>query len=72
MLIIDRFEGEYAVCEDSDTEQYHNIPKVLLPHGVGEGDCLRPGPQEGQWIIDTAETARRRALLKKRLEDLYR
>lgn len=72
MVIIDRFEGEYAVCEDSCTGKYLHIPKVLLPRGIQEGDCLRTGTQEGEWLIDTAETARRRTLLKKRLEDLYR
>jgi len=39
MLIIDRFEGGYAVVEaDKD---FISIPRSELPKGAKEGDCLR-------------------------------
>lgn len=71
MLIIDRFEGEYAVCEDADTQKQLRLPKVFLPRGVREGDCLCPCGQ-GEYQVDAQETLRRRALIKQRLDDLYR
>ncbi|MEG0853395.1 MAG: DUF3006 domain-containing protein [Angelakisella sp.] len=69
MLIIDRLEGEYAVCEDSENEQQKKIPKVLLPSGVREGDCLID--EGGQWKINAAETLRRRKEAQKLLDKLY-
>ncbi|MEG1875748.1 MAG: DUF3006 domain-containing protein [Angelakisella sp.] len=69
MVIIDRFEGEYAVCEQQPNGDFCKIPKVLLPRGVGEGDCLNEG--EGGWVIDAAETLRRRKQAQELLHNLY-
>jgi hypothetical protein len=38
-FIIDRFEGNYAVCEMED-KSYLSIPKYKLPLDCREGDCL--------------------------------
>jgi hypothetical protein len=38
-LIIDRFEGNSAVCEKDD-KTIVNIPKYRLPLDCREGDCL--------------------------------
>ena len=38
-FIIDRFEGNYAVCEMED-KSYISIPKYKLPLDCREGDCL--------------------------------
>jgi len=38
-LIIDRFEGKYAVCELED-KSIINVPKYKLPLNCKEGDCL--------------------------------
>ena len=73
MIIVDRFEGEYAVCEvsqEGQEETYRNIPRVLLPRQVREGDCLRQTSQ-GDWEIDQALTAQRRTSIAKRMADLY-
>ena len=69
MLIVDRFEGEYAVCEDSETLRTRNIPKVLLPKGLQEGDCILQ--QGDNYVIDGAETLRRRQKARELLEKLY-
>ena len=70
MLIIDRFEGEYAVCEE-ESGAFRKIPKVLLPPGSREGDCLTQD-RTGAWQPDRAATRERRERLKKKLEELYR
>ena len=70
MLIIDRFEGEYAVCEQEDGS-FRKIPKVLLPPGSREGDCLVQD-KAGDWQTDRAATRERRERLRKKLEALYR
>jgi hypothetical protein len=69
MIIIDRFEGEYAVCEEEDG-RFRKIPKVLLPPGSREGDCLAPG-RDGGWQTDRAATRERRERIRKKLEALY-
>lgn len=69
MIIIDRFEGEYAVCEEEDGG-FKKLPRVFLPAGSREGDCLIPAP-DGSWQVDRAATAQRRQQIRRMLEDLY-
>ena len=59
MLVIDRIEGDFAVCEGEDRSR-EDIPLSALPAGVREGDCLRKAPGGG-YVLDADETARRRA-----------
>lgn len=58
LLVIDRIEGDTAVCETPDRNRRH-IPLSLLPPGVREGDCLRTQP-DGTLVVDEDETSRRR------------
>ena len=58
MLIIDRFEGEYAVCQDADTEKYTDVLIEFLPDDVKEGDCLNL--VDGEYTVDIEETERLR------------
>lgn len=69
MLIIDRLEGEYAVCEESESEIVRKIPKVLLPSGIREGDCLVE--ENGGWKINAVETLHRRKEAQELLDKLY-
>ncbi len=70
MLIIDRIEGGFAVCED-DGGEHRVISLAELPAEVREGDVLVPGP-EG-YRVDEAETRRLReenaALFRSLLEE---
>lgn len=58
MVIIDRFEGQYAVCEE-ESGDFRNIPRAFLPADCREGDCLILGIG-GDWQVDQAATARQR------------
>ena len=72
MLILDRFEEEYAVCElstDGQEEAYIQIPVVSLPENAQEGDCLYQD-SEGEWQIDSALTAKRRQEIREKLANL--
>lgn len=68
--IIDRLEGEHAVCEDEE-RQMHTFPLTALPDGAREGDgiCLgddgrvRPDPEYARQNRLAAQ-----ALLKKLLK----
>ncbi len=57
-LIIDRFEGDFAVCETESLE-FVNIPKKVLPENAVEGDVITVK-------IDGDETRER----KKRIDGL--
>lgn len=61
-LSLDRFEGDYAVCED-DAQKVHEIHKSKLPTNAKLGDILRIS-SEGKLIVDNAETARRKTRIK--------
>lgn len=39
MLIIDRFEGEYALIKHN--KRIFHIPKTLLPKGAKQGDRIK-------------------------------
>lgn len=38
MIVIDRFEGEYALIEMN--RRIFHIPKILIPKGAKEGDVI--------------------------------
>lgn len=61
-LSLDRFEGDYAICED-DAQKVHEIHKSKLPTNAKLGDILRIS-SEGKLIVDNAETARRKTRIK--------
>ena len=57
-LIIDRFEGKYAICEDKD-QKYYAIEAQELPQGAKPG-CVLQITDEGDLVLDEEETQRRR------------
>lgn len=57
-LSLDRFEGDYAICED-DTQKVHEIHKSKLPTNAKLGDVLRLS-LEGSLSVDKVETERRK------------
>lgn len=62
-MIIDRYEGKYAVCEDKD-KAFFAIELSELPSGAKVGDVIAIS-DEGVLTLDEEETARRR----QRIED---
>jgi hypothetical protein len=66
MIIIDRFEADFAVCESGD--EIIEIPRVLIPENAKEGDVLM---QKGAvYFIDREMTEKRRAEAVKKLKRL--
>ena len=68
MLMIDRFEGDVAVCEDED-RRIVKMDRSLLPEGAREGSVLIPD-QEG-YRLDTAAEADRRERIKRLQDSLW-
>lgn len=68
-VTIDRFEGEFAVCEQEDRTMI-NIRKENIPKEAKEGDIL---VIEGESIyIDTAGTAERKKRINRLMDDLWK
>ena len=57
-IVIDRFDGIYAICADKD-KNFFPIELVELPQGTKAGDVLVI-TDDGTLEIDQEETARRR------------
>lgn len=62
MLVVDRFEGKYAVVETSSGMV--SIPKTDLPQNLKEGDVLCV-------VVDETTTAQRKAKIKGLMDDLF-
>lgn len=61
-VVVDRFEGEFAIVEMAD-KQIVNMPRVLLPKLINEGDVI-------DISIDEEETDRRSERIKKLAEEV--
>ncbi|MCM0648603.1 DUF3006 domain-containing protein [Clostridium swellfunianum] len=67
-VIIDRFEGEYAVCEKEDRTMI-DILKSKLPANAKEGDVLSIDDQS--ITINVEETQKRKKLIEDLTKDLW-
>lgn len=65
---IDRFEGDAAVCEDEEGNA-HDIPRVLLPNGTGEGEVIRRLP-DGTFCSAPDLTKKKREAARRLFEKL--
>jgi hypothetical protein len=66
-VIIDRFEGIYAVCEKEDNTMI-DIKRIDIPKDAREGDVLNI--EDDSITIDEEETKRRKKKLKN-LQKIY-
>lgn len=67
-LIIDRFEGIYAVCEKDDRTMI-NIEIDRLPSTIKEGDIIIL--ENGIYQIDEKVTHERKQNIEKLMNDLW-
>lgn len=67
-VVIDRFEGIYAVCEKDDRTMM-DIKRINLPQGAKEGDVLIIVNNEIS--IDAAETEKRKKEIEELTTDLW-
>ena len=70
-MIIDRFEGDYAVLElreETGEVLYKNLPASWLPDDAAEGDVVVK-TAEG-YAVDTLETEKRRMEAAEKLHEM--
>lgn len=63
-IVIDRFEGEYAVCEDENIVM-HNISRTLIPSESREMDVL-------EIILNKEETEKIRKYIEELAKDMWK
>lgn len=68
-IIIDRFEGTYAICEDKDQKLFA-IEISELPQGAHEGDVLEIG-DDGTLAVNEEATKARRSKIKGKQDKLW-
>lgn len=68
-LIIDRFEGDFAICEREDCTMV-TIEKSRLPKGVRPGNILKI-EKDGTIRLDADEELRRREMIFRMQESLF-
>jgi len=70
LYIIDRFEEDAAVLENSETLGQIITARDLLPEGAKEGDALRE--ENGGWFLCPDETEARKARIKIKMNRLMK
>lgn len=66
--VIDRFEGDYAILELEDRNMIE-VRRGAIPQHAKEGDVLVQ--VNGQYIIDSKETERRKAEIEALSQKLW-
>lgn len=69
-LIIDRFEGNLAVCEEEGSEKLFGIDRKEIPAQAVEGSVLEIS-DEGEISINNEETQKRRERILARQKKLF-
>ncbi len=68
-LIIDRFEGVFAICEQED-KSFIKVPKYKLPPECKEGQCLITD-RDGMYQLDLEETKKREQRITDKMNRLF-
>lgn len=69
MIIVDRIEGAFAVCE-MDDKSMQNIALSELPAGIKEGDAL--AVDNGTYVIDAKQTKERSECIAQKMNRLFK
>jgi hypothetical protein len=67
-MIVDRFEGKYAICEKDGT--FVELDRAGLPEGVSEGDVLL-ADENGELYVDRDATENRKKRIRGLMKKLF-
>jgi len=71
-LIIDRFEGAYAVCEREGAAESVNVPRGRVDAAAREGSVIAYDAAAGRYLVDEAATRRRAAHVRALAKGLWK
>lgn len=66
---IDRFEGDFAVCEDRDTGEMVDFKRDDLPQNAREGSILKYS--DGKFEIDSKQEQEVSERIKQKMDNLW-
>lgn len=69
-FIVDRFEGNFAVCEEITTQNMFNIPKFELENNIKSGDVIHL--ENNLYVLNKELTKLNYENSKKMLDGLYK
>lgn len=67
---VDRFEGDFAVCENRKTGEMITIHKSDLPENIKEGSILKY--ENGTYILDIESTKKEQEEIKNLVDNLFK
>lgn len=67
---VDRFESDFAVCENRETGEMINIEKTLLPENIKEGSIIKC--ENGKFVLDNEATSKKQAEIKNMVNNLFK
>jgi hypothetical protein len=70
--IIDRFEGEYAVCEPDGATGHIDIPKKQIDKCAGEGAVIYYCEREKKYAYDADATKLRNEYIRNIVKDMWK
>ncbi|MCL2058355.1 MAG: DUF3006 domain-containing protein [Oscillospiraceae bacterium] len=70
-LIIDRFEGDFAVCEGDGEPTHVNVPKSQIDCRAGEGAVIYYCKKHDRYHYDAQATVRRTAYIHDLTKDMW-
>jgi len=70
VLVVDRLEGNIAICENRKTKEMKNIPLSELPRRIQEGSILKW--QKGKYELDTSKEIEKRVNYVLEAVNMYR
>lgn len=68
-LVIDRFEGNIAICEDINTKKIYEIDRNQLPSNAKESNVIQY--KDGKYQIDTQLENKTSKRIKKKMDDIW-
>jgi hypothetical protein len=69
LLVVDRFEGSFAVCEQEDGSMI-DVDMKVLPEGTREGDVLKF--DSGVYAVHAGATTDRTQKIRRLMDKLWR
>ena len=69
--VVDRIEGDYAVCENQEIGEMEDIELLLLPADVDENDVLIYDEDLDEYTIEEDETSQMEDEIEDEMDDLW-
>lgn len=69
VLVIDRFEEDFAICENRETKEFKMIKKCKLPKEAQEGSVLKWS--NGKYEINIEEQKKIEQRIKEKMDNLW-